>query len=102
MAPRVSTGRKLLFQGSHHKILSANSKVRITLQNSIKHFGREKVKWSPYFPMSSYCLIAIIFVHLLLLSLNVLFMSQFFATVKVQDYIMISELLSSREVRQDG
>ena len=82
----------------------ANSKVRVTLQNSIKHFGREKVKWSPYFPscMSSYCLIAIIFVHLLLLSLNVLFISKFFVTVKVQDYIMIFELLSSREVRQDG
>ena len=84
----------------------ANSKVRVTLQNSIKHFGREKVKWSPYFPscMSSYCLIAIVsslFVHLLLLSLNVLFMSKFFVTVKVQDYIMIFELLNIVPSRHD-
>ena len=80
MALCVSTGRELSFEWSHHKISSANSKVRITLQNST---SRERVKWSPYFPMSSYCLIAIIFVHLLLLSLNVLFMSQLFVTVKV-------------------
>ena len=43
--------------------------------------------------MSSNCLIAIIFVHLLLVSvllrLNVLFMSKIFATVMVQDNIMI-------------
>ena len=79
MALCVSTGRELSFEWSHHKISSANSKVRITLQNST---SRERVKWSPYFPMSSYCLIAIIFVHLLLFK-SELFIFQLFATVKV-------------------
>ena len=64
IAPCVSTGRELLFQWPYCKIPSANSKVRVTLQNSIEHFRREKVKWSPSFPMSSYCLIAIMFVRL--------------------------------------
>ena len=44
IAPCVSTGRELSFEWSHHRILSAESKVRVTLQNSIKHSGSERVK----------------------------------------------------------
>ena len=32
------------FEWSHHRISSADSKVRVTLQNSIKHSGSEGVK----------------------------------------------------------
>ena len=39
-----STGRELSFEWSHHRIMSADSKVRTTLQNSIKHSGSERVK----------------------------------------------------------
>ena len=42
-----STGRELSFEWSHHRISSTDSKVRVTLQNSIKHSGSEMVKW-PY------------------------------------------------------
>ena len=41
IAPCVSTGRKLSFEWSHHRIWSAHSKVRVALQNSIKHSGSE-------------------------------------------------------------
>ena len=43
IAPCLSTGRELSFEWSHHRILSAESKVRVTLQNSIKHSGSERV-----------------------------------------------------------
>ena len=39
-----STGRELSFEWSHHRISSTDSKVRVTLQNSIKHSGSERVK----------------------------------------------------------
>ena len=39
-----STGRELSFEWSHHRISSTDSKVRVTLQNSIKHYGGERVK----------------------------------------------------------
>ena len=39
-----STDRELSFQWSHHRISSIDSKVRVTLQNSIKHSGSERVK----------------------------------------------------------
>ena len=38
------TGRELSFEWSHHRIMSADSKVRTTLQNSFKHSGSERVK----------------------------------------------------------
>ena len=44
IAPCVSTGRELSFEWSHHRISSTDSKVRVTLQNSIKYSGSEKVK----------------------------------------------------------
>ena len=44
MASCVSTGRELSFEWSHHRISSADSKVRLALQNSIKHSGSEGVK----------------------------------------------------------
>ena len=40
-----STGRELSFEWSHHRISSTDSKVRVTLQNSIKHSGSERVKY---------------------------------------------------------
>ena len=43
IAPCVSTGRELSFEWSLHRILSTESKVRVTLQNSIKHSGSERV-----------------------------------------------------------
>ena len=46
IAPCESTGRKDSFEWSHHRILSAVSKVRVTLQNSIKHSGSGRVKRS--------------------------------------------------------
>ena len=50
MAPCVSTGRELSFEWSHHTISSASSLVRVTLQNSIKHFGseRDNLVWNQY------------------------------------------------------
>ena len=48
MAPCVSTGTELSFEWSHHTISSASSKVRVTLQNSIKHFGSERVQGVDY------------------------------------------------------
>ena len=38
-----STGRELLVEWSHHRISSIDSKVRVILQNSIKHSGSERV-----------------------------------------------------------
>ena len=38
-----STGRELSFEWSHHRISSIDSKVRVTLQYSIKHSGGERV-----------------------------------------------------------
>ena len=43
IAPCVSTGRELSFEWSHHRISSADSKVRVALQNSIKHSSSEGV-----------------------------------------------------------
>ena len=40
---RESTGRELSLEWSHHRMLSTKSKVRVTLQNSIKHSGSERV-----------------------------------------------------------
>ena len=36
-----SIGRELSFEWSHHRISSADSKVRVALQNSIKYSGSE-------------------------------------------------------------
>ena len=47
-----STGRELSFEWSHHRIMSADSKVRTTLQNSIKHSGSERVKKETTFGVS--------------------------------------------------
>ena len=44
IAPCVSTGKELSFEWSHHGFRSTDSKVRVTLQNSIKHSGSERVK----------------------------------------------------------
>ena len=44
MASCESTGRELSFEWSHHRISSADSKVRVALQNSIKYSGSEGVK----------------------------------------------------------
>ena len=38
-----STGRELSFEWSHHRISATDSKARVTLQNSIKHPGSERV-----------------------------------------------------------
>ena len=46
VAPYESTGRELSFEWSHHRISSADSKVRLALQNSIKHSGSEGVKYT--------------------------------------------------------
>ena len=43
-----STDRELSFEWSHHRISSTHSKGRVTLQNSIKHFGSERVRFIPY------------------------------------------------------
>ena len=43
----MSTGRELSFEWPHHRISSTDSQVRVTLQNSIKHSGSERVK--PFF-----------------------------------------------------
>ena len=43
IAPCVSSGRELSFEWSHHRISSSDSKVRVTLQTSIKHSGTERV-----------------------------------------------------------
>ena len=44
-----STGRELSFEWPQHRILSADSKVTFTLQNSIKHSGSERVKSQIFF-----------------------------------------------------
>ena len=44
MAPCKSAGRELSFEWSHHRISSTDSKVRVTLQNSIKHPASERVE----------------------------------------------------------
>ena len=44
-----STGRELSFEWSQHRILSSDSKVTFTLQNSIKHSGSERVKSQIFF-----------------------------------------------------
>ena len=44
IVPCVSAGRELSFEWSHHMISSTDSKVKATLQNSIKHSGSERVK----------------------------------------------------------
>ena len=44
MASCESTGRELSSEGSHHRISSIDSKVRVTSQNSLKHAGSERVK----------------------------------------------------------
>ena len=43
IAPCESTGRELSFEWSHHRISSADSKVRVALQNSVKYSGSEGV-----------------------------------------------------------
>ena len=42
IAPCESTGREILFEWPLYKILSSDSKVRATLENSIIHFGSRK------------------------------------------------------------
>ena len=44
MASRESTGRELSSEWSHHRISSIDSKVRVTLQNPLKHSGSKRVK----------------------------------------------------------
>ena len=44
-----STGRELSFEWPQHRILSADSKVTFTLQNSTKHSGSERVKSQIFF-----------------------------------------------------
>ena len=46
MAAYERTGRELSFEWSHHRISSADSKVRLALQNSITHSGSEGVKYT--------------------------------------------------------
>ena len=41
-----SRGRELSSEWSHHRISSTDSKVRVTLQNSIKNLGSERDKYS--------------------------------------------------------
>ena len=40
MASRESTGIELSSEWSHHRISFIDSKVRVTLQNPLKHSGR--------------------------------------------------------------
>ena len=44
MASCESIGRELSSEWSHHRISSIDSKVRVTLQNPLKHSGSERVK----------------------------------------------------------
>ena len=44
IAPCVSTDREVSFEWSHDRISSTDSKVRVTLQTSIKYSGSERVK----------------------------------------------------------
>ena len=39
-----STTEEVSFEWSHHKISSADLRVKVTLQNSIEHSGSERVK----------------------------------------------------------
>ena len=43
MASRESTGIELSSEWSHHRISFIDSKVRVTLQNPLKHSGSERV-----------------------------------------------------------
>ena len=43
IAPCESTGTELSFEWSHHRISFADSKIRLALQNLIKHSGSEGV-----------------------------------------------------------
>ena len=43
VASCVSTGREVSFEWSLHRVSSKDSKVRVTLQNSIKHSGSERI-----------------------------------------------------------
>ena len=40
----VHAGTELSYECSYHRISSADLKVRVSLQNSIKHSGSERVK----------------------------------------------------------
>ena len=53
-----STGREVSFEWSLHRISSTHSKVRVTLQNSIKHSGSERVKTSRLISQGFFHLIA--------------------------------------------
>ena len=44
IAPCVSTGREVSFEWSPQRIWTADSNVRVTLQNSIKQSGSERVE----------------------------------------------------------
>ena len=44
IVPCESTGREVLLEWSLHRILSLDSKVRVTLQNSIIHSGSKRVE----------------------------------------------------------
>ena len=43
MASCESTDGELSFEWSHHRISSIDSKIRVTLPNSMKHSGSERV-----------------------------------------------------------
>ena len=49
MASCENTGRELSSEWSHHRISSIDSKVRVTLQNPLKHSGSERAKKSAEF-----------------------------------------------------
>ena len=55
IAQYESTGRELSFEWSHHRISSADSKGRVTLQNSIKHSGSERVSLIQCHPTTCNC-----------------------------------------------
>ena len=44
IVPCESTGREVSLEWSLHRILSSDSKVRVTLQNSIIHSGSKRVE----------------------------------------------------------
>ena len=46
IVPCESTGRELSLEWSHHRILSSDSKVRVTLQNSTIHSGSKILMWT--------------------------------------------------------
>ena len=51
MASCESTGGEFSFEWSHYRISSIDSKVRVTLQNPIKHSGRERVNIETSLPL---------------------------------------------------